>query len=216
MRCSRFCWPIAILVLATSAVSARQGRIDPERLLADRFQFTSKDVAQLRTGQPIVKVNVEGEQLGLVGAIRLPGKKERLADWVRNIEYFRRSAELGTAHVIHAPPTAAAFAGVPLDADAASQSLPQTLLDYTTGYLKAGNSGVSEAYAADMRLLVARATTLTALSPDLVAWLDRYPSAPLPGADQLVYWSAMAAGSSSIVTLHHLVVYRAAPGETWI
>ena len=73
------CWrTVAVFLLATVALSAQQARIDPERILADQFQFTSKDVGLARQGQPVVKVNVERDELALVGAIRLPGKKERL------------------------------------------------------------------------------------------------------------------------------------------
>jgi hypothetical protein len=236
---------VALVLLVVGAVSAQGTRVDPERILTGQFQFTSKDLGQARQGQPVVKVKVEGDELGLIGAIRLPGKKERLSEWVRNIEHFRRSAELGTAQIVATPPTAAAFAGltlgpgdldevrrcaaekcaIRLSADALARlrqgadpndTLRGMLLDDTVRYLKSGNTGISAAFADDTRRLTGQARSLTALSPELVTWLDGFPAASLTDADHLVYWSAMPAGSASMVTLHHLVVYRRGPGETWI
>src|SRR5215831_9908913 len=88
---------------------------DPTRILSDRLGFSPNEIGQARAGQPVVKMltTSERQDLGIVGAIRLSGKKERLADWLRNIEHFRNSAQLGTTHIVPMPPTAAAFAGVP-------------------------------------------------------------------------------------------------------
>jgi hypothetical protein len=177
--------------------------LDPERILAERFKFTSGEIAQVRQSQPVVKVQADrqSQELALVGAIRLPGKKERLSDWVRNIEVFRRAAELGEAHVVPMPPNAAAFADVPLD-----EADRQALLDRTIRYVTQGG---------DLPLL-GRASTLTALAPDLVAYFSHYPAAPLTGAESIFYWSSTPVGSATVIGVHHLVVYRAGPGEVWI
>ena len=168
------CW-IVVLTIAAIAPGGRQGaRVNPERILADHFQFSSAEVAQARQGQPVVKVQADREQLKVIGAIRLPGKKERLSDWVKNIEHFRGSAQLGAAHVIPSPPAAAAFAQVTLDsADLAdlrrcrpencamrlpSETLAQMqrepsrandiirelMLGYTAAYLHGGWAGVAD------------------------------------------------------------------------
>src|SRR4051812_264535 len=110
----RSCWMFPIVLLAGSA-AVGQGRVDPERILAERFAFSSADVAKARQGQPAVKVQGNQDELAVVGAIRLAGKKERLADWLKNVEHFRKAAELGTAHVVPAPPTGTAFAAATLD-----------------------------------------------------------------------------------------------------
>jgi hypothetical protein len=204
----------------------------------------------------------DGDELGIVGAIRLQGKKERLADWLRNIQHFRDSAQLGVTHVVPAPPSAAAFAGASLDssdlaelrqctaqkcairlsgdalqrfqrdvawesADAAAQAndvLRQMLVGYTSAYLKDGHAGVAaydgpqarRSLVDDMRLLIQRATTLTELAPELVTYLDRFPSATLSAGDQLLYWSAMPVGSNTMLGVHQLVVYRPGASEVWI
>ncbi len=236
---SLYTWVMLALVIGT-ALSAAQTAVDPERLLSERLQFTSKEVGQAREGQPVVKVQVDGEELAAVGAIKLPGKKERLSDWIRNIAHFRGSAELGVAQIVPTPPTSAGFAGVTLDAqdlDAlhactaqkcdlrvpidllaqlqregmakANDLFRQMLLAETTAYIAQGNSEA-------VRALVPKAQTLTALSPDLVNFLDRYPAASLPASEQLFYWAATPTGSVSIISLHHLIVYKPHPNEIWI
>jgi hypothetical protein len=235
------CW-IAALTIAASAPGGRQeAGVNPERLLSEHFQFSTAEVGQVRQGQPVVKVQADGEQLKVLGAIRLPGKKERLSDWVKNIEHFRGSAQLGTAHVIPSPPAAGAFAQATLDsADLAElqQCRPETcairlpsetlaqvqrepsraddiirelLLGYTKAYLHGGWAGVT-----DMRTLIGQTSTLMDLAPELVAYLDGFPNTKLAGVHQLMYWSSMSAGSGSILSVHHLVVHHPRATETWI
>jgi hypothetical protein len=236
---------LAIAVLSTGVGSASQAtRIDPERLLAERFQFSAKDLGEVRAARPVVKVTADETELALIGSIRLPGKKDRLSDWIKNIEHFRGSAELGVAKPIATPPAVSAFSGVTLDAsdlsemqhcatercaiklspetlarlqrdvqwgsaNAAGQAndiFRQMLLGYTKAYLQSGNGNP----------LAARAATLTAIAPELANFLERYPKATLPNADQLFYWSISPASSTQIVSLHHLTVYKPRPDETWI
>lgn len=244
----------SIVVLLSLAAGGQNTRIDPERMLSERFGFSDAEVTRARQGQPVVRVQADSQELVVGGAIRLAGRKERLSDWLRNIEHFRNSAQLGTTHVIPSPPSAAAFAGVTLDAadlaelkqcsagpcdvrlsaealgrlqrdsSQAEDIVRQMLGGYTKAYMNGGHAGIAAfdgphartTFADDMRQLIGRATALTALAPDLVAFLDRYPAATLPGSDQLFYWSSMPAGSSSILSVHHLIVYRPAASEVWI
>ena len=240
--------------LAGAAMGEQAARVDPERVLSERFQFSAREVEQARQGQPAVKVKTERDELTLIGAVRLPGKKERLADWLRSIEHFRTAAQLGTSRVVPTPPTAAAFAQVPVDASdiaelkqcgpekcairlsaealaqiqrdpsRAADVVRQMLLGYTNAYLKGGLTGIAEydgpqaraSFAADLQQLIRRATVLTDLDPQLVAFLDGFPAAALPGADQLFYWSAASVGSDTVLSVHHLVIHRPRAGEVWI
>jgi hypothetical protein len=255
-------WGIVLLVPLAAAVGQQAAKIDPEHMLSERFHFTSGEVDQARQGTPIVKVQSDGEELVIVGAIKLTGKKERLADWVRNIEHFRTSAELGVTHVVKTPAAAAAFAGVTLDAtdlaelqqcradkcgirlsgeaatrlqrdvkwgsasaDAeATEIVRAMLLGYTTAYLSGGNTAVAaydapearRSYANDMHALLAKATNMTDLAPEFVACLDGFPASTPSGVEQVFYWSAMSAGSATILSVHHLMVYRPRANEVWI
>ena len=225
------------------ALAVQSARIDPERILADHFQFTSKELGQAAQGQAVVRVKVDGDELAAVGAIRLPGRKERLADWIKNIEHFRRSAELGIAQPVAVPPTAGAFAGLTLDAKdrealsactsakcamrmttgaiaelqrsgmaAADDVFRRMLLGELTNYIKNGN-------AAAVGGLARKAATLTSVAPELAAFVERYPAATLPApptSEQLFYWASTPTGTVSIISLHHLIVYRPHLGEIWI
>ena len=102
--------PVFVLVsqlVAAFALTAQSERIDPERLLADRFKFTPAELAQARGGQPVAKMiaSTDRSELAIGGAIRLTGDKNRLAAWIRNIAQFRGSAELGLTRVVSSPPS---------------------------------------------------------------------------------------------------------------
>jgi hypothetical protein len=197
---------LALALLAAGvAVSAQTPSTDPEGLLSGRFQFNATEIGQVRQGQPAVKLKVEGTELGLIGAIRLPGKKERLSEWVKNIEHFRTSAELGEAHIITVPISANAFAGVPHD----PPDLGRTLADRASAYVSKGNPDA-------VRTLIGKAATLTELAPGLVSYLQNYPASRPEGIDEVLYWSSTPADSNTVVSLHHLVFYRGRPGEIWI
>jgi hypothetical protein len=182
---------------------------DPARILSDRLGFSPGEVEQARTGQPVVKMltTSHSEELGIVGAIRLSGKKERLADWLRNIEHFRNSAQLGTTHVVPMPPSAEAFAGVQAD-----QTVREDLFRWAAAYVSSGAC----AYPNEMRQLIQQARTLNDLSPEFVAFLAGYPKTPLANVDQLIYWASMPADSESVVSVHHLAVYHPPGREVWI
>ena len=255
-------WALGAALTVSMAAAAQTAAPNPERILAERFGFTSAELAQARGGQPVVRVKADGETLVAGGAIKLPGKKERLADWLRNIEHFRTSAELGITHVIPSPPAPAAFSGVNLDAadlaelrqcradkcairlsaDAlarlqrdvawdtpqagaqATDILRQMLLGYANAYVKGGHAGLGAydgpqarpSFTDEMRVLIREATALADLAPELVTYLEGDPSAALPSSQQLYYWSSMPAGSDTILSLHHLVVYRRSAGEVWV
>jgi hypothetical protein len=182
---------------------------DPARILSDRFGFSATEIAAAKNGQPVVKMLKVGarEELGIAGAIRLSGKKERLADWLRNIEHFRNSAQLGTTHVIPMPPTPAAFAGVPAD-----PGVREDLFRWAAAYVNAG----TVAYPDAMRGLIDQARTMNDLVPELVTYLTASPRTPPANVDQLMYWASMPGDSAPILSVHHLVVYHPPGREIWI
>ena len=181
---------------------------DPTRILSDRLGFSAGEVDQARNGQPIVKILTSSarEELGIAGAIRLSGKKERLADWLRNIEHFRNSAQLGTTHVVPMPPAAAAFAGAP-----AEQNVREDLFRWAAAYASSG----ATAYPDDLRRLIQQSRTLNDLAPEFVAYLTDYPKTALANVDQFVYW-ATAPDEPTILSVHHLAVYHPPGREVWI
>lgn len=207
MRRSAWCAVAAIVLAAAGARSHAQ--TDPERILVDHLQFSADEIASARGGQPVVKAlwTAENDEIGFAGAMRLTGKKERLADWLRNIEHFRNSAQLGTTHVVPMPPTVDAFAGVPAD-----QNVREDLFRWAAAYVSSGAC----AYPDDMGRLMQQARTVNDLSPEFVSFLTAYPKTPLGNVDQLIYWASMPADSESIISVHHLAVYHPPGREVWI
>jgi hypothetical protein len=216
------CRSCALIAVAIAAVSARPyAQTDPERILADHLQFSAEEIASARSGQPVVKALpvAERNEIGLAGAMRVTGKKERLADWLRNIEHFRTSAQLGTAHVLTTPLTAAAFVAASPD-----EQVQNALFGYANAYLNGGDAGIAayagsdarRSFADDTRLLLQQTTTVASLAPELVAYLQAYPKTTLAGVEQRLYWSSMATDSEPIVALHQLVIFRRAASPIWI
>ncbi len=218
-------WMLTAIALAGTAAHVHtaahaQAQTDPERILADRLQFSAAEIAGARAGQPVVKTlsTTERDEIGIAGAMRLTGKKERLADWLRNIEHFRTSAQLGTAHVIPMPMTAGAFAGASAD-----ENVRNALFGYANAYVNGGDAGIdayagagARSFAADTRQLIQQATAVSSLAPELSAYLQAYPKTTLAGVDQLLYWSSMATDSDPLVAVHQLVIFRRGANEVWI
>lgn len=219
MRRSVWCAVAAIVLAAAGARSHAQ--TDPERILADHLQFSADEITSARGGQPVIKIlpTADNDEVGFAGALRLTGKKERLRDWLRNIEHFRTSAQLGTAHVIPPAMTAAAFAGASPD-----ENVRNALFGYANAYLKGGDAGVDQyahsfggpSFTASTRQLIQQASTMSSLAPELIAYLQAYPKTTLAGADQLLYWSSMETDDDPVVALHQLVIFRRAATEVWI
>ena len=174
----------------------------------DQFQFTASEAASGAAGTPRRQDEDRGDEIASIGAIRLPGKKERLADWLKNIDHFRKSAELGAAHVDHpAGHRLTLVRGVPAD----TPELRKTLADHANAYAALGNPE-------EVRALISKAVTLTQLAPPLVKYLESMPAPKPQGVDDLHYWSTMTvwARNESIVALHHLIFYRPRPDQIWV
>jgi hypothetical protein len=105
-------------VLAVAPAITRSQPLDVERVLGERFGFSAEEVGQVRDGQLVVKTLPVREQaeLGVLGVIRIPDDKDRLVRWIRDVEGFRKAAELGLARKLSTPPTIADFGDLAFDA----------------------------------------------------------------------------------------------------
>ncbi|HEY7193495.1 MAG TPA: hypothetical protein VH439_07110 [Gemmatimonadales bacterium] len=243
---------LGLHVVVGAAMMPQSGRLDPERVLVDRFQFSPDELAQVRAGTAVAKMiaGAVRDELAIGGAIRLDGDKNRLAEWIRNIAHFRGSAELGLARVVSSPPAVASFADLTLDAtdlaalqkctskscdlhlstdavndfrtkvqwgtptapEQASSLAREMLVGYATAYLAGGDAALGNGFGD----LLQRATNLNQLLPALARYLQRFPAETLTSVEQRLYWSTMPAGKASIVSLHHLVIYRDTAGDIQI
>ena len=88
-----------------------------ERALEERFGFSGAEIGQLRAGHVVVKaIPAQGREIAVGGAVRIPDDKERLVRWIRDVEGFRKAADLGVSRRLSSPPTINDFGDLALDA----------------------------------------------------------------------------------------------------
>lgn len=112
----------------------------------------------------------------------------------------------------------------PRAGEQAAQVLRQMLADYAKAYVTGGDAGLGtyhnqkepRAAADDFRTLLAGATNLKILVPELSDYLEKFPQATLKNVDQLLYWTAVNDGADPVFTIHHLVVYPKRASEILI
>ena len=110
---------VGVAVVITLRPGAAQVRpIDAERLLAERFGFSSAEVAQARGGQSVAKMLPANDapDVGVLGAVRIGGTADRLAAWLQDVAAFRKAAELGLSRRVSDPPRIEDFDALVLDA----------------------------------------------------------------------------------------------------
>jgi hypothetical protein len=106
------------VVLAMAPRIARVQTLDVERVLAERFGFSTAEVEQVRAGQLLVKTLPSPEsELGVGGVVRIPDDKDRLVRWIRDVEGFRKAADLGMSRKLSSPPAINDFGELALDAN---------------------------------------------------------------------------------------------------
>ena len=112
---------IAVLVCGTVVLGvgpriARVQPLDAERVLADRFGFSATEVEQVRAGQRLVKTLPAPEsELAVFGVVRIPDDKDRLVRWIRDVEGFRKAADVGMSRKLSSPPAINDFGELALD-----------------------------------------------------------------------------------------------------
>lgn len=114
-------WIVALVfgsvLLATGPRAGRGQTPDVERVLAERFGFSGDEVAQVRGGQYVVKTLPAPESaIAVGGVVRIPDDKDRLVRWIRDIEGFRKAADLGLSRKLSSPPAINDFGDLALDA----------------------------------------------------------------------------------------------------
>lgn len=105
------------VVLATGPRVARAQPLDMERSLVERFGFSAAEIGQLRGSEAVVKtLPAQGRDIAVAGAVRIADDRERLLRWVRDVEGFRKAADLGVSRKLSSPPTINDFGDLALDA----------------------------------------------------------------------------------------------------
>lgn len=187
----------------------------------DRLVFWLKDVASFRKAAELGTskklssppqigdfgdLSLDDNELAALRACR-PGKCDlRLGD--KAITRFQ-------AEVDWAAPDAARRANV------LTRSL---MLEHAQAYLRGGDAALGVVHdeknprvsADEFHALLYQSTNLYTLAPPFASYLDRFPAAPLPGAEQFLYWAKGGAGPEASISLHQLIVYKAPGGAVWV
>jgi len=254
---------LGVFLLLTPGL-AQVRTIDTERELSTRFGFTSAEMGQVRSGQPVVRLlpSNDSTEVGVFGVVRINEPPDRLVYWLKDVASFRKAAELGLSRRLSDPPEIGDFAGLALDAgelealqscrpgkcdlqlgdkaiqrfqagvdwtspDAGRQAnllVRQLLLGHAQAYLKGGDNALGAYHnektprvaAEQFRQILWQSKNLYDLAPQFAAYLEGFPTARLPGAEQFLYWAKGGVGPEASITLHQLVIYRATGGEVFV
>jgi hypothetical protein len=106
-----------VTALAATPLVTHAQPPDIERVLTERFGFSATDLAQLHGGQSVTETApIEGAEMAVFGAVRIPDDKERLVRWIRDVEGFRKAADVGISRKLGSPPAINDFGELSLDA----------------------------------------------------------------------------------------------------
>ena len=108
-------------------------------------------------------------------------------------------------------------------ADAGEQAtvlLRSVAHDYVTSYHAGGNTQLGEYRHAkrplsirqEFEALVENSPYILLYEPELHQWLLDYPSAPLPGATDFLYWSSVELGPKPVMRINHVTIYPTEEG----
>jgi hypothetical protein len=100
----------------------------------------------------------------------------------------------------------------------------QLLLGHGQAYLEGGDNALGAYHnektprvaAEQFRQILWQSKNLYDLAPQFAAYLEGFPTARLPGAEQFLYWAKGGVGPEASITLHQLVIYRATGGEVFV
>lgn len=101
--------------------------------------------------------------------------------------------------------------------DRATALTRQFLLDYVRAYLKDGNAALvsygdqqyPQRLAGEVRSMLDQSPYLSETAPDLFKYLAEFPQAPLPGAENFIYWSKeKQRGLKTVLGVTHVTIYR--------
>jgi hypothetical protein len=112
--------------------------------------------------------------------------------------------------------------GGPTEASDVNGAFRRLAFEYTRGYREGGNARLAVYRDADdpvfvaneFRSMIERAPSLARM-PDLLKYLLEYPSSPLTGSTEFLYWQEAQFGLKPTIRINHLVI-QDRPGQTVI
>ena len=106
----------------------------------------------------------------------------------------------------------------------ANLTLRQLLLGYADAYLKGGDQALGAVHddknprvrLDEFHQVLWQSKELYDIAPPLTAYLEQFPNARPPAADQFLYWGKGGVGPDASITLHQIVIYPAPGGEIYV
>jgi hypothetical protein len=119
MRKTGLAFVVGAWVLTIVAPHAQVRAIDAERMLGERFGFTTQEVARARAGDAVAKTmnTNDAVDLAVIAAVKVNSTPDRLAYWFNDIASFRKAAQLGMSRRISDAPQSSDFADLSLGAE---------------------------------------------------------------------------------------------------
>jgi hypothetical protein len=96
------------------------------------------------------------------------------------------------------------------------------LVDYAAGYLAGGNTALAEyqnkevplSVAQEFRVLFDESRYFRPAAPEFFRYLEEFPTVPLEGVENILYWDKEAFGLRPVVSLTHLTLYAPPAGRS--
>ena len=106
----------------------------------------------------------------------------------------------------------------------ANLSMRQLLLAHAEAYLKGGDQALGAVHdeknprvrVDEFHQVLWQSKELYDIAPALTAYLEGFPNARPPKAEQFLYWAKGGAGPEASLTLHQIVIYPTPGGETFV
>ena len=104
----------------------------------------------------------------------------------------------------------------PQAAGQAQSVIRQAFVDYVTNYQRIGDATLAVYYDQDkpqairdgFRRLLRHSSQLFQYDPQLAGYLEKYPQARPPGAEDIFYWQKAEFGLKPVVRASHVVIHR--------
>ncbi len=176
----------------------------------DRLVYWLKEIANFR----------QAAELGPSGKLGTPPRLEDFGDLALSPEELKEIKDCtpGKCGIRLGDQAIARFRELDWSApDAASRAnheVRQMLLRLAEAYLRGGDAALGAAHderqprvsADEFHALLGQSGNFYDLAPALASFLERFPSAPLAGGEQFVYWAHGGAGPEASTSLHHMVI----------
>ncbi len=199
-------------------VKLRQGRVDSETRLLGVVKIHGSPEEFIERYRDIVAFE-KGTGVLQIGRFSEPPRVEDLASLTVDTDDIEDVKECrpGDCAIKMSDETMNAFRGLDWnEADAtqeANRLARRMIVDFLESYRSGGNQALGLFHDKKTPLLVGRQfeemmedPDLPVYFPDLFRFLLDYPASPLPGSEEIFYWSKVDFGLKPVIRLNHVVI----------